>query len=128
SVAVGKAQAGASEEQRAMLLELLAARRHAAALATVALPSPWEPAEVTVERIDDDQERPVLVAARPLPEVVPAGARMLPIVARPLRYRWDTVRGRLADIQPVGHGDPWTNKKPDRTTAVQPSQVTTPVP
>ncbi|MEH0487933.1 DUF2637 domain-containing protein [Streptomyces scabiei] len=36
-------------------------------------------AEVTVERADDDQPRALPVAA----EVVPAGARMLPIVARP---------------------------------------------
>uniref|UniRef100_A0AAU1I4Y0 DUF2637 domain-containing protein n=1 Tax=Streptomyces sp. NBC_00180 TaxID=2903632 RepID=A0AAU1I4Y0_9ACTN len=70
SVAVGKAQAGASEEQRAKLLDLLAARRHAASLATVDLPSPWEvaEAEVTVERVEDDQ---------PEPEVVPAGAKQL---------------------------------------------------
>lgn len=44
SVAIGKAQAGASPEQRSMLLALLAARRHAAELATVALPSPWDTA------------------------------------------------------------------------------------
>ncbi|MER7574927.1 hypothetical protein [Streptomyces sp. NPDC126514] len=82
SVAVGKAQAGGDEQQRVKLLELLAARRHAAALATVDLPSPWEAAEVTVERVDDDPP-PAIEAARPLPEVVPARARMLPIVARP---------------------------------------------
>lgn len=45
--------------------------------------APAAATEVTVERVDDDQERPVLEAARPLPEVVPAGARMLPLVARP---------------------------------------------
>jgi hypothetical protein len=44
SVAVGRAQAGASPEQRRLLLDLLAARRHATQLATVALPSPWESA------------------------------------------------------------------------------------
>jgi hypothetical protein len=44
SVSVGKAHAGASPEQRGKLLALLAARRHAAELATVALPSPWESA------------------------------------------------------------------------------------
>ncbi|MGW3201223.1 hypothetical protein ACWDBD_43105 [Streptomyces sp. NPDC001118] len=42
SVAVGKAQAGASEEQRTKLLDLLAARRHAASLATIDLVSPWQ--------------------------------------------------------------------------------------
>lgn len=42
--------------------------------------------EVTVERVDDgqeDDELPAIEAPRPLPEVVPVGARMLPIVARP---------------------------------------------
>jgi hypothetical protein len=59
SVAVGKAQAGGDEEQRAKLLDLLAARRHAASLATVDLPSPWETSEVTVERVEDDQPEPL---------------------------------------------------------------------
>jgi hypothetical protein len=44
SVAVGHAQVGASPEQRSRLLELLAARRHASALATVELASPWQSA------------------------------------------------------------------------------------
>ncbi|MFJ4623042.1 hypothetical protein [Streptomyces sp. NPDC088812] len=80
SVAVGKAQAGASEEQRARLLDLLAARRHAASLATIDLPSPWQDTEeITVERVVE--ELPALPPARP--QVVPAGARLLPIVARP---------------------------------------------
>ncbi|MEU0253307.1 hypothetical protein ABZ299_12525 [Streptomyces sp. NPDC006184] len=79
SVAVGKAQAGATEEQRTKLLDLLAARRHAASLATIDLPSPWQDdVEVTVERVPE--ERPELPPARPA--VVPAGVRLLPIVAR----------------------------------------------
>ncbi|MET8134682.1 hypothetical protein ABZV24_22465 [Streptomyces sp. NPDC005251] len=81
SVAVGKAQAGASEEQRAKLLDLLAARRHAASLATIDLASPWEDAvEVTVEQVPE--ERKELPPAR-RPRVVPAGVRLLPLVARP---------------------------------------------
>lgn len=40
-------------------------------------------APVTVERGDDDQPPAAIEAPRPLPAVVPAGARMLPIVARP---------------------------------------------
>ncbi|MBO7938963.1 hypothetical protein JTP77_024005 [Streptomyces sp. S9] len=80
SVAVGKAQAGADAEQRARLLDLLAARRHAASLATIALPSPWETGtEVTVEQVVE--ELPELPPARPA--VVPAGARMLPLVTLP---------------------------------------------
>ncbi|MFD5862635.1 hypothetical protein [Streptomyces chartreusis] len=82
SVAVGKAQAGADAEQRAKLLDLLAARRHAASLATVDLPSPWETSEVTIERVEDDQPEPLALPA-PRPEVVPSGARMLPLVALP---------------------------------------------
>ncbi|WP_443057562.1 DUF2637 domain-containing protein [Streptomyces sp. IBSBF 2806] len=38
--------------------------------------------EVTVERVEDDEPLPAL-EPRPLPELVPAGARMLPLVARP---------------------------------------------
>ena len=54
--------------------------------------------EVTVERVDTEQPK-----ALPEPvEVVPAGIRMLPIVARPepaprpSPYQWDHIRGRLA--------------------------------
>ncbi|TQE40251.1 DUF2637 domain-containing protein [Streptomyces ipomoeae] len=59
-------------------------------------------AEVTVERVDDDQPKALPEA----PEVVPAGARMLPIVARPepapdpSPYRWDHIKGRLVDEDP----------------------------
>ncbi|CAL9455464.1 hypothetical protein [Streptomyces sp. enrichment culture] len=44
SKAVGRASVGTDPLQRARLLEQLAARRHAFALATVPLPSPWSPA------------------------------------------------------------------------------------
>ncbi|KUL26627.1 DUF2637 domain-containing protein [Streptomyces regalis] len=60
------------------------------ALAEHAQPQPPPPLEevteapeVTVERVDDDQPRALLEA----PEVVPAGARMLPIVALPAPER-----------------------------------------
>ncbi|MGW1808235.1 hypothetical protein [Streptomyces sp. NPDC002078] len=80
SVAVGKAQAGASEDQRQKLLDLLAARRHAASLATIDLASPWQqPVPEPVVEVTPEPE-PV---ARPLPEVVPAGVHLLPVVARP---------------------------------------------
>ncbi|MYW50582.1 helix-turn-helix domain-containing protein [Streptomyces sp. SID8376] len=80
SVAVGKAEAGASEEQRTKLLELLAARRHAAALATIDLPSPWQD---TPQDTEDTQDAPASCTVRPFPVPVPHGARLLPIVARP---------------------------------------------
>lgn len=99
SVAVGKAQAGASEEQRHKLLDLLAARRHAASLATIDLASPWEDAvEVTVEQVLEERKE-LPPASRPL--VVPPGVRLLPLTARPVinsgpsPYRWDRIRGRL---------------------------------
>ncbi|MFE6363827.1 hypothetical protein ACFVP3_28020 [Streptomyces sp. NPDC057806] len=44
SKAVGRASVGTDARQRAQLLDQLAARRHALALATVPLTSPWSPA------------------------------------------------------------------------------------
>ncbi|MFC9502695.1 hypothetical protein [Streptomyces sp. NPDC057002] len=44
SKAIGRASVGTDPLQRAQLLDQLAARRHALALATVPLPSPWSPA------------------------------------------------------------------------------------
>lgn len=71
SVAVGKAHAGANPEQRDMLLALLAARRHATELATVALPSPWEaateaPREAAAER-HESAPRSAMTAAAEAP-------------------------------------------------------------
>ncbi len=43
SKAIGRASVGTDPIQRATLLDQLAARRHALALATVPLPSPWSP-------------------------------------------------------------------------------------
>ncbi|OXY93435.1 hypothetical protein [Streptomyces diastatochromogenes] len=43
SKAIGRASVGTDPDQRAELLAQLAARRHALALATVPLPSPWSP-------------------------------------------------------------------------------------
>ncbi|MDL5201197.1 hypothetical protein [Streptomyces sp. ALI-76-A] len=104
SVAVGKAQAGASEEQRHKLLDLLAARRHAASLATIDLPSPWQREE------DAAGEYTEYARVEPVPEVypapsnaVPAGVRLLPVVARPepRTLELDAFRG-----QPARSGEP----------------------
>ncbi|WP_225794518.1 hypothetical protein [Streptomyces aculeolatus] len=43
SKALGKAEVGTDPQQRARLLNQLAARRHAITLATIPLPSPWTP-------------------------------------------------------------------------------------
>ncbi|MEU6244806.1 hypothetical protein [Streptomyces sp. NPDC047024] len=142
SVAVGRAQAGASEEQRAKLLDLLAARRHAASLATIDLASPWETApEVTVEQVIE--ETPALPPARP--PVVPAGVHLLPLVARPARpevttppepprYRWDNILGRLVDVDPVQQPvtkqlyrldtfkEQWVPAPPSKPTAAVPAE------
>jgi hypothetical protein len=78
SVAVGKAQAGADAEQRARLLQLLAARRHAASLATIDLPSPWEDARQDGEDAPDTDPVP---AVHPYPWTVPPSIRLLPVLA-----------------------------------------------
>lgn len=127
SVAVGKAQAGASPEQRVKLLDLLAARRHAASLATIDLASPWEDAvEVTVEQAE---ERPALLPA-PRPEVVPAGVSLLPLVSRrgpkvviPRSVRWHWWDTATPTLDPL-------DIRPKVTTAVPaqaPRQVVTQV-
>lgn len=136
SVAVGKAQAGASEEQRTRLLELLAARRHAAALATIDLASPWQPAA------PEPEERPALPSARP--RVVPAGVRLLPLVARPepvtaqprQQYGLDHFAEQLVPIEQLpklvtsraSAVSPWADKFPDQLTTGQTPAVTNVVP
>jgi hypothetical protein len=83
SVAVGKAQAGADGEQRAKLLDLLAARRHATSLATIDLPSPWQDAEDASPDAQDAEDAPASDPVPPFPRPVPPGVRLLPLVARP---------------------------------------------
>ncbi|MGM9336060.1 hypothetical protein [Streptomyces murinus] len=51
SKAVGRASVGTDARQRAQLLDQLAARRHALALATVPLPSPWSPVHSTTTAV-----------------------------------------------------------------------------
>ncbi|MFF7754347.1 hypothetical protein ACFZCP_35110 [Streptomyces sp. NPDC007971] len=134
SVAVGKAQAGASEEQRTKLLDLLAARRHAASLATIDLASPWQAPEVEAE--PDPEPVP---AVRPRPVVVPAGVRLLPIVARPepaRQYRIDHFAERYVPVEEpaevvapeITDVDPWAHEFPYQTTIGQPPSKTTSVP
>ncbi|MFI6019080.1 hypothetical protein ACIBCP_15835, partial [Streptomyces sp. NPDC051287] len=61
SKAVGRASVGTDPLQRAQLLDQLAARRHALALATVPLPSPWSPARSSTSAD--------MVPAQPTPDV-----------------------------------------------------------
>ncbi|MET9083727.1 hypothetical protein ABZX77_17840 [Streptomyces sp. NPDC004237] len=120
SKAVGKAQVGGDEGQRAKLLDLLAARRNAVSLATIALPSPWTSVAQTATEVEEQFKLDVIqLEPAPRPPVVPAGVHLLPIVTRPAparkyrldhfaeryvpddepptKYRWDNLRGRLTD-------------------------------
>ncbi|MEU9405055.1 hypothetical protein AB0E08_05005 [Streptomyces sp. NPDC048281] len=138
SKAVGKAQVGGDEEQRAKLLDMLAARRNAVSLATMDLTSPWgsvaQEATGTEEPdfVDDIHEVPA-----PRPPVVPTGVRLLPLVARPAparKFRLDHFAERyVPDDQPLtkyrwkkpaAHLDPIADDQP---TAPEPTpEVVTP--
>ncbi|MGW2590336.1 hypothetical protein ACWCXC_08710, partial [Streptomyces sp. NPDC001515] len=71
SKAVGRAAVGTDPIQRAQLLDQLAARRHALALATVPLPSPWSPASSSMSAAPVPQQPAPGVTAIPVsdPEV-----------------------------------------------------------
>jgi hypothetical protein len=136
SAAVGKAQAGASPEQKQTLLDLLSARRHAASLATVDLPSPWtvqltaaqpEPALVekpvtTVERVPDAVPAvPALAAAVYSPEDFEAMRTALEPVREPLVYPADEPRTEVREYVP----DPdWTVPGDYELTATQEDPLT----
>ncbi|MET7686124.1 hypothetical protein [Streptomyces sp. NPDC005423] len=68
SKTIGRAAVGSDPVQRAALLDQLAARRHALALATVPLPSPWSPAHSTATAAtvpsQPTSKAPVRVAGR----------------------------------------------------------------
>ncbi|MEJ8639047.1 hypothetical protein [Streptomyces sp. MS2.AVA.5] len=72
SKALGRASVGTDPLQRAQLLDQLAARRHALALATVPLPSPWSPvhgtATATTVPSQSALRAPVPVAGPPGPD------------------------------------------------------------
>ncbi|MFI6105822.1 hypothetical protein [Streptomyces sp. NPDC051310] len=78
SRAVGRAQVGADTQQRRALLQLLAARLHSGALATLDLPSPWQ----TREPARPPQPAPV-VAYRELREMQPLDAVLAVASAHP---------------------------------------------
>lgn len=67
--AIGRAQVGASAEQRRALLQSLASRLHSRALPTLDLPSPWETREPA-----RPVQRPEAVAYRELREMHPLDA------------------------------------------------------
>ncbi|MGW2261430.1 hypothetical protein ACWCXE_27050 [Streptomyces sp. NPDC001780] len=95
AAAVARSGAATDEAQRERLMAELAARRSADDLATVEIASPWQPAPVPgpgyaaeIERVPvpDPAAEPYPQIEAPRPpvlDVVPAGTRTLPIVARP---------------------------------------------
>ncbi|MBD3931954.1 hypothetical protein IF129_10340 [Streptomyces chumphonensis] len=84
AAAVARAAVATDPAQRERLLAELAARRGALALATLALPAPWQPPGTPVPAVPDTPSTPVLdVPEEPWTAVVPDGAELLPVVARP---------------------------------------------
>lgn len=77
SIAVGRAQVGADAGQRQMLLSLLAARRHAGALATMDLASPWTvSADTEIVRADSPRRTSTDAGGQPaIPVSAPPSSR-----------------------------------------------------
>lgn len=91
SRAVGRAQVGAHPQQRRALLQLLSARLHSDALATLDLPSPWE----LREPVAPPRPAPV-VAYRELREMQPLDAVLAVASAHPAMHPAE-LRALLAD-------------------------------
>ncbi|MEU3553336.1 hypothetical protein [Streptomyces fragilis] len=104
SKAIGQAAVGTDAVQRAQLLEQLAARRHALALATVPLPSPWSPERDMTGPVPSTPtgtvpvEQPV-PRLGPHPYAVPGGDRSPAIEApgRGLGEGTESPDGRISD-------------------------------
>ncbi|MFD0434766.1 DUF2637 domain-containing protein [Streptomyces chartreusis] len=80
------------------------------------------PAQVTVECVEDDESEPLALTARPLPEVVPAGARLLPLVARPEPEKTFVFDHSRQQLMPSGS----TNGYIDWPSPEEPEAVTGP--
>lgn len=92
AAAVDRTDAGVLPEQQGVLLDRIAAYRGAASLASMDVIAPWErqpepePEPVVLERVPAPEVQPEYAypeLPRAVPQVVPRGARMLPITARP---------------------------------------------
>ncbi|MGW0137504.1 hypothetical protein [Streptomyces calvus] len=79
SKAIGRASVGTDPAQRSELLDQLAARRHALALATIPLPSPWSPHHDTSTAATvpapPPQNTTTVPNGGPFPDVEPIGDR-----------------------------------------------------
>ncbi|WP_435271972.1 hypothetical protein [Streptomyces parvulus] len=97
SKAVGRASVGTDPLQRAQLLDQLAARRHALALTTVPLPSPWSPAHSSASAA-------TVPAQPPSNEPVPAPGSDAPVRDRGPRSPRGPVPEEAAPEATVGSG------------------------
>ncbi|MCM2579719.1 hypothetical protein [Streptomyces meridianus] len=108
SKAIGRASVGTDPVQRAELLDQLAARRHALALATISLPSPWSP-----------QDHSKMTATVPLSE---AHSTAVPIDCphTDAKTRKDRGPGKVRGPVPGGGYDAGPGDRIDGTEAVKP--------
>ncbi|MFS8200498.1 hypothetical protein ACLVWQ_17650 (plasmid) [Streptomyces sp. CWNU-52B] len=83
AAAVARAGVGTDPAQRDVMMQMLAARRGAQSLSKVELRSPFEDAQDAPEDAQDADASPAVLSVLPRPAVVPAGVRLLPVVARP---------------------------------------------
>ncbi|MET9952837.1 hypothetical protein ABZ135_14975 [Streptomyces sp. NPDC006339] len=113
SKAVARASVGTDPLQRAQLLDQLAARRHALALATVPLPSPWSPGLTTTAAAtvpaQQTPEAPVPVAGPHGPGESEDGDRGPGVPRGPGTENWDVSAPPAAGTE----GDGMGTKTPD---------------
>ncbi|MDF3142129.1 hypothetical protein PBV88_12655, partial [Streptomyces sp. T21Q-yed] len=105
SKAVGRASVGTDPLQRANMLDQLAARRHALALATVPLPSPWSPVQSTATAATVPSQS---ASRAPVPVGGPHGPDELDGDRGP-----STPRGPVPQVGPAQTPDQRTNPAPD---------------
>ncbi|MFF2522450.1 hypothetical protein [Streptomyces liangshanensis] len=107
AAAVARSGAALDDDQADRLMRQLAARRSAEQLATLAITSPWRPPaehRVDIERVpvpetEETGVYPALAAAPgapAVPDAVPAGARLLPVVCRQSLHRPTPVHAAAA--------------------------------
>ncbi|MFJ7164112.1 hypothetical protein ACIQUV_01230, partial [Streptomyces globosus] len=113
SKAVSRASVGTDLLQRTQLLDQLAARRHALALATVPLPSPWSPALTTTAAAtvpaQQTPEAPVPVAGAHGPGESEDGDRGRGVPGGPGTENWDVSAPAVTGTE----GDDTGTKTPD---------------
>ncbi|MBB4984142.1 hypothetical protein [Streptomyces nymphaeiformis] len=113
SKAVARASVGTDPLQRTQLLDQLAARRHALALATVPLPSPWSPGLTTIAAAtvtaQQTPEAPVPVAGPHGPSEPKDGNRGPGVPGGPGTENWDVSAPAVAGTE----GDDTGTRTPD---------------